>query len=398
MPNPTESDEQTLQHFLPLFRTNSTVQASLAGQLTRVEDARSEARAARLLTALSELDFPDVPRPLATAILGLLTHANPALRSRAVRACAALRLAGAEAALTWIAGDSSQAASLRIEALRELVRRRPAVDADSFGFLLGQLDRGQPPSGRLAAADALVHATLDAMQLSAFLKAVRGDALIAPALVLPMVERVGVGAVDPLVLLDYLAAGLEVGWSLPSETLMRIQEAIPESVRPAAASLMARVEESIDRQRRLLLEFEPLLQGGDVVRGERLFHERAQCTVCHRVWGNGGRVGPDLTGIGRIRSGRDILESILVPSSTIAQGYETLLVTTKEGESHTGVRAGKGEEPLRLRLASGAEIVLHQQQIESIDPSKLSIMPEGLVSHLARDEMRDLLAYLQNLR
>src|SRR5262249_17390017 len=113
---------------------------------------------------------------------------------------------------------------------------------------------------------------------------------------------------------------------------------------------------------------------------------------------NGGRVGPDLTSIGSIRSGRDILESLVLPSSTIAQGYETLNVTMKDGESLTGVRVGKSEDPLVLRLASGAEMTLHPSQIERVDLSKLSVMPEGLLNTLTRDEVRDLLGYLQQLK
>ena len=88
----------------------------------------------------------------------------------------------------------------------------------------------------------------------------------------------------------------------------------------------------------------------------------------------------------------------MLPSSTIAQGYETLVVTMKDGESYTGVRAGKSDDPLVLRVASGAEMTLHPKQIERIDRSKLSLMPEGLMNTLTRDEVRDLLGYLQQLK
>src|SRR5207237_5967040 len=104
--------------------------------------------------------------------------------------------------------------------------------------------------------------------------------------------------------------------------------AVPEAQRGAAGKLAARLSESVARQRKQLEEFVPLLNGGNIARGEKVFFEKAQCITCHRIWENGGRAGPDLTTIGAIRTGRDLLESIVVPSATIAQGYDTLNVTT----------------------------------------------------------------------
>ena len=101
----------------------------------------------------------------------------------------------------------------------------------------------------------------------------------------------------------------------------------PFPVLPAArrsALLRVNAESVRDRQARLA-EYEPLLTGGDPGRGRAVFFGRtAACATCHRVGDEGGRVGPDLTRIGAIRSGHDLLESILWPSSTFAQGYEQL--------------------------------------------------------------------------
>ena len=99
-----------------------------------------------------------------------------------------------------------------------------------------------------------------------------------------------------------------------------------------------------------------------------------------------------------ICAGAAMLPDLDHPSATIAQGYETLNVTTKDGESYTGVRVGTGENPLRLRLGSGTEVLLHQQEIDRIEHSKVSLMPEGLLNNLEREEVRDLLAFIQHLR
>ncbi|HTL18856.1 MAG TPA: c-type cytochrome, partial [Patescibacteria group bacterium] len=145
-------------------------------------------------------------------------------------------------------------------------------------------------------------------------------------------------------------------------------------------------------------EYEPLLGGGDGQRGQVLFYNKATCSTCHSIWGIGGKIGPDLTKIGSIRAGRDILESIVLPSATIAQGYEVLNVRFKDGESATGIRVGKSDDPLVLRDAAGNEAHYRQEIIQGIDRSKVSLMPEGLLQQLTLEEIRDLLAFLQGLK
>jgi putative heme-binding domain-containing protein len=103
-------------------------------------------------------------------------------------------------------------------------------------------------------------------------------------------------------------------------------------------------------QRTRLLPFEPLLLGGDAKRGRDMFFgKRATCSVCHRIAGQGGLVGPDLTKVGAIRSGRDLLESLILPSATIAQGYNPFLVTTTDGRSTTGVITRQTSDVLFVR-------------------------------------------------
>jgi putative membrane-bound dehydrogenase-like protein len=396
--NSTEADRLALNQFFPLFQTNATVVSAIAGSLTnhKVPDVQR----VRLLETLGTLELPGPPALLAEAIRKQLEEGSAAVRSPAIRASGALRIPGAEEALVHIAGDGAQPGMLRIEALRELVHRRPVLEGEPMKFLLSQLAVSNAAPARLAAAEALTSANLTPAQMVALLQTIRGDPLISPASILAVVERRGIHADYAVALLDYLTASLDAGWTISADQLTKLSSlsAIPDAQRARADTLLRRVTENIARQQDKLVEFELLLKGGDYVRGEKVFFEKAQCTTCHRVWENGGRVGPDLTNIGSIRSGSDILESLVLPSSTIAQGYETLNVTMKDGEIYTGVRIGKNDDPLLLRLASGTEMTLHLPQIERIDRSKLSLMPEGLLNTLTRDEVRDLLGYLQQLK
>lgn len=147
-----------------------------------------------------------------------------------------------------------------------------------------------------------------------------------------------------------------------------------------------------------LSDLEPLLQGGDENRGQQLYLGKAGCSACHRVGKTGGVIGPDLTRIGAIRSGRDLIESLAAPSATFAQGYEPLAVELNSGERLNGMRVRQLDDAFVLRDASGAETRLQPGQIKNVVRGEVSIMPDGLLSGLTREEIRDLLAYLQKLK
>ena len=119
---------------------------------------------------------------------------------------------------------------------------------------------------------------------------------------------------------------------------------------------------------------------------------------CHRIGGEGGILGPDLARVGAIRAGRDLLESILLPSASFAQGYETFGVVLRNGEELTGVRVRQEDGAFVLREASGREVRLDEDQVQNVERLQLSLMPEGLLAALSREETRDLLAYLQSLK
>lgn len=112
----------------------------------------------------------------------------------------------------------------------------------------------------------------------------------------------------------------------------------------------------------------------------------------------GGTIGPDLTTIGAIRPGRDLIESLVLPNATIAQQFETYAIITDEGKAHQGTLARRSTETIVLCDASGAELRVRTDAIEQMAVSQRSLMPDGLLAVLDRAEIRDLLAYLQSLR
>ena len=127
-----------------------------------------------------------------------------------------------------------------------------------------------------------------------------------------------------------------------------------------------RDEEARDR----LFRFEPLLAGGDPENGRAVFFgNKVACSTCHSIGNDGAKVGPDLTKVGAIRSGRDILESILLPSASFAQGFESDRVTTAGGEELSGILVRQTADAVLLRSASGTDVQLWRNQ--GVPPNRL---------------------------
>jgi putative heme-binding domain-containing protein len=186
----------------------------------------------------------------------------------------------------------------------------------------------------------------------------------------------------------------------PSEAeLLKILQSYRGSVSEKGASLLTTLRERRAALGSRLEEYQSLGEGGDVDRGRKVFFDKeVACGACHRVAAQGGNVGPDLTTIGAVRSVRDLLESIVAPSSTFAQGYENYVVLMSDGRVASGLIVRQSAETLLLQSASGQEQRFHEDHIEELTRQSTSIMPDGLDQKLTRAQLRDLLAYLKSLK
>src|SRR5262249_36748502 len=121
------------------------------------------------------------------------------------------------------------------------------------------------------------------------------------------------------------------------------------------------------------------------------------CVRCHKVNGNGGDVGPDLTGIGKRQDRRYLLESIVTPNRQIAKGFETLVIATRDGQVQTGILREDDGKNLRLITAEGKILIVPKAEIEE-QTRGASAMPEDLLKHLSRSELRDVIEFLAGLK
>ncbi len=111
----------------------------------------------------------------------------------------------------------------------------------------------------------------------------------------------------------------------------------------------------------------------------------------------GGAAGPDLTGVSGRFSVRDLLESIVLPSKVISDQYEAVVIATTDGRVVTGRIMNLHGDSMMVNtnmLDPSAQVSIDRTKIEEIKPSPTSMMPQGLLNTLDRDEVLDLVAYL----
>ena len=142
---------------------------------------------------------------------------------------------------------------------------------------------------------------------------------------------------------------------------------------------------------------------GNASAGERLFfHSKGpQCSVCHRVNGRGGFVGPDLSTVGNVLQRERLIESILDPGREIAPMFVHWKVRTKKGDVVDGRVVDEDMSPsgyVVLIDALGKQTKVKNSDIDERQASKLSIMPEKLADRLTRQDFRDLIEFLSGLK
>jgi putative membrane-bound dehydrogenase-like protein len=139
---------------------------------------------------------------------------------------------------------------------------------------------------------------------------------------------------------------------------------------------------------------------GDVVRGQALFADPKglACLKCHVVAGQGGTVGPDLTGIGTRYGKAELIESVLYPSAKIFSGYEPVVLAVSDGRVLTGILKADTPEFVEIEDAEAKRIKVAKADVEERKVSDVSIMPNGLAEGLTKQDFADLIAYIESLR
>jgi putative heme-binding domain-containing protein len=137
---------------------------------------------------------------------------------------------------------------------------------------------------------------------------------------------------------------------------------------------------------------------GNAQRGKLIYLNSKQlaCVTCHKLEGVGGQVGPDLTKVWETATIEKIMESIIEPSKEIKEGFQSFKATTKNGQTFTGLKAIDKPTEVVIRDANGKDITILRDNLEELNPSKVSLMPDNVVSQLSFDQFVDLVAFLKS--
>jgi putative heme-binding domain-containing protein len=172
---------------------------------------------------------------------------------------------------------------------------------------------------------------------------------------------------------------------------------------PAVRDLFERFVPEEKRTARLGTNIDPaklLVRIGNGERGRDLFFNAAlvNCQTCHQIAGKGRDVGPDLSHIGTKYKRPLILENILDPSKTIEQKYVVYAVQLADGKTHSGIVVERSVESAALKDAQGNIVRFKLKDVETFEPQKKSLMPDGLLKDLTAEQAADLLAFLESLK
>jgi putative heme-binding domain-containing protein len=174
--------------------------------------------------------------------------------------------------------------------------------------------------------------------------------------------------------------------------LEQLQKSPNAELRRRAEALLAG-KTSPDR-RKVIDEYRAALDlPTDTARGKAVF--KKTCATCHRLEDQGIEVGPDLLSALRNKSREVLLTDILDPSRDVDPRYINYVVRTKAGREFTGLVAAETASSITLRRAERAEDTILRSQIDEIQASAKSLMPDGLEMQLSKQDLADLVAYLQ---
>lgn len=136
------------------------------------------------------------------------------------------------------------------------------------------------------------------------------------------------------------------------------------------------------------------LTGANLKKGQALFLRT--CGSCHTLNGEGGNIGPNLTGSNR--SNIDyILFNVLNPSGEIQDAYKLVVITTRDGRTYSGNVVSENERQIKLRVVGQGDVIINKSGIQSREVTPVSLMPQGLFETLTNEEVVDLVAYLRKI-
>ncbi len=389
----TESDGTT--EVLLSYIGSGQCQALIATLLT--EATSSDELRLFLLDVIANTRQSSFSESWNAGIQASIDSKNTDIRWAALELIGTRSLATFDASLLAMTANEAESERFRLAALAALTTRTPQLSAAQLQLLLSNLNRADDPTLRQSAARLLAAITLssedklvlandylpnaDALVLGSILNVFEGESA----------EDLGTAIVAALLQNKTFADVINPG------LLKASLAAFPESIQLQAIPLHALLAKGNEDLLKRFTTLEKQLGTGDVGRGRRIFFgEVAACSTCHAIGADGGTLGPDLTTIGEVRTGHDLLEAVLFPNSSFVPEFTPYMVETKE-DLYVGLIGRETSEGITLKTGVGAERYISRDSIIDMTTSALSIMPEGLDAGLTDQEVLDMITFLQSL-
>ncbi len=383
---------------------NAQALASLVADVRQSLPMRSEA-----LAALSDWTKPS-PRDRVTGfwrpleprspelIRGVLEHSvaqmlsrtSGDLQSAAIKLIIKLDIKTDDDTFFVWTQDRERSTNTRIEALRLLAARKYGKLADAVNTSLAD------NSPLLRAEARQVLASYDSDQAMLLIDTVLADSSS------PVVERQRgletlAGMKDAGSILTKWGERLLFG-SVPDELQLDVWEALAERPEKNLLDMVTKFKATMLKLPERQAKFSVSLVGGDAERGKVIFtgHSTAQCVRCHKVRGEGGAAGPDLSEVAK-RGQRDyLLQSMIDPNAKIAQGYASVTLVLDTGKLVAGVLKNETAHAVTIETPDGKQVVVPTAEIDerTMPTSSMPNMERALTPR----EVRDLVEYLSTLK
>jgi putative heme-binding domain-containing protein len=196
------------------------------------------------------------------------------------------------------------------------------------------------------------------------------------------------------VLLSALEKKTILAGQLEPFRLVQLRKHPGPQIRQRALKLLA--GQAAPDRRKVVASYRSALKlKGKIARGKAVF--KKNCATCHRLEKVGVEVGPDLLSALKNKTPETLLVDILDPSREVDPRFINYLVTTKAGRSFSGMIAAETATSITLRRAEKAEDTLLRRQIDTIQATAKSLMPEGLEKQLSKQDVADVIAYLKSV-
>jgi len=332
----------------------------------------------------------DAVTAVSAAVPALLKDAPGGVQEMVAKMIAKLSIPGVGEPLAQLASNDKAGSAARIEAIKALAALKDVNLAKAARAAVLDKDAKIRAEGlqALAGADpaAAVKVIAEIVNTGTVVEK-QGGVLALAQMKGPDAEAVLGGLLDKL-----------VANQLPGEIQLDVIEAAKKRNSAALKDKLAKYQAALPATDDLA-KYRVSLLGGSADNGRKIFREKAQteCLRCHKCEIGDSQVGPELTRIGATKDRASLLESIVLPNKKISEGFETVVLTLKNGDVAAGTLAGQDASGVKLKVLDAQGKV----QLQTVPAAEIkerqtapSPMLPGMGEILTRSELRDLIEYL----